>query len=69
VLPESFRLSNDFQMKGVSLGHVPRDLFSFSSCRERPLRERGRESLLKWNEVVLVPFLLVRVRLCAQAER
>jgi hypothetical protein len=42
VLPESFRLSNDFQMKGVLLGYGPRDLFSFSSCRERPLRERGR---------------------------
>ena len=42
VLPESFRLSNDFQMKGVLLGYGPCDLFSFSSCRERPLRERGR---------------------------
>jgi hypothetical protein len=52
VLPESFRLSNDFRMKGVLLGYGPRDLFSFRSCQERPRRERG---LLKWNEVVPAP--------------
>jgi hypothetical protein len=41
-------------MKGVLLGYGPCDLFCFSSCRERPLRERGGDRA-KWNEVVPAP--------------
>jgi hypothetical protein len=65
VLPESFRLSNDFQMKGVLLGMAP------AICSLLVLVENDHcvsaGDRVKWNEVVPAPFLLERIRSCAQA--
>jgi hypothetical protein len=60
-----FRLSNDFQMKGVLPGYGPA-ICSLLVLVENDHRVSAGDRV-KWNEVVPAPISPDRIRSCAQA--